>query len=74
MAVLSVRMSDVEYKALENYSKANSVSMNQAIKEAFFQKLEDEYDLELFDRAYADYLKNKKTYSLDEVIEELELQ
>ena len=58
----------------ENYSKANSVSMNQAIKEAFFQKLEDEYDLELFDRAYANYLKNKKTYSLDEVIEELELK
>ena len=67
MAVLSIRMSDVEYKALEKYAKANSVSLNQAMKEAFFEKLEDEYDIECFDKAYADYLKDKKTYSSDEV-------
>lgn len=67
MSVLSIRMSEVEYRALEKYAKINSVSMNKAIKDAFFEKLEDEFDIECFDKAYADFLKDKKTYSLDEV-------
>lgn len=71
MSVLSVRMSDAEYKALERYAKANNVSMNQAIKNAFFEKLEDEYDIEVFDKAYADFLKDSKTYSPKEVVEKL---
>ena len=73
MSVLSIRMSDVEYRALEKYAKANSVSMNKAMKDAFFEKLENEFDIECFDRAYADYLKDSKTYTLDEVKKELKL-
>lgn len=73
MSVLSIRMSDAEYKALAKYAKANSISMNQAMKNAFFEKLEDEYDIELFDEAYSEYLKDPKTYSLKEVIDELNL-
>ena len=67
MSVLSIRMSEVEYKALEKYAKVNSISMNKAMKDAFFEKLEDEYDIECFDKAYADYLKDQKTYTVDEV-------
>ncbi|MBR6866420.1 MAG: ribbon-helix-helix protein, CopG family, partial [Bacilli bacterium] len=46
MAVLSVRLSDAEYKALDSFAKANDISMNKAIKDAFFEMLEDQYDLE----------------------------
>ena len=73
MSVLSIRMSDEEYRALEKYAKAKSISMNQAMKQAFFEKLEDEFDIELFDEAYAEYLKDSKTYSIKEVIDELKL-
>ena len=73
MSVLSIRMSDEEYKALEKYAKVKSISMNQAMKQAFFEKLEDEFDVELFDSAYAEYLKDSKTYSIDEVIKELDI-
>ena len=71
MSVLSIRMSDEEYRALEKYAKVKSISMNQAMKQAFFEKLEDEFDVELFDQAYAEYLKDSKTYSIDEVVKEL---
>ena len=71
MPVLSVRMTDAEYKALEGYAVANGISMNKAIKDAFFEMLEDQYDLEAFDRAYAEYLKDPKTYTSDEVAKEL---
>ena len=71
MPVLSVRMSDAEYKALKGYAASNGVSMNKAIKDAFFEMLEDRYDLEAFDRAYAEYLKDPKTYTSDEVAKKL---
>ena len=71
MSVLSVRMSEAEYKALEAYAAANGVSMNKAIKDAFFEMLEDQYDMEAFDQAYAEYLKDPKTYSSEEVAKEL---
>lgn len=71
MSVLSVRMSEAEYKALEGYATANGISMNKAIKDAFFEMLEDQYDLEAFDRAYAEYLQDPKTYTSDEVAKEL---
>lgn len=73
MSVLSVRMSDAEYKVLEKFAKTNNISMNQAIKDAFFEKIEDEYDIEIFDKAYAEFLKDSRTYSTDEIIEELKL-
>ena len=73
MSVLSIRMSDEEYRALEKYAELNSVSMNKAMKDAFFEKLEDEYDIECFDKAYADYLKDKKTYTSTEVKKLLKL-
>ena len=71
MPVLSVRLSDAEYKALEAYATANAISMNKAIKDAFFEMLEDQYDLAAFDKAYAAYLKDPTTYTSDEVAKEL---
>ena len=71
MAVLSVRLSDAEYKALESYATVKGISLNKAIKDAFFEMLEDQYDLEAFDEAYAAYLKDPKTYSSEELAKEL---
>ncbi len=34
-------------------------------------KIEDEYDLECYEKAYAEYKKNPVTYSLDEIEKEL---
>jgi len=74
MSVLSVRLSDAEYKALNGYAKTNGTSMNKALKDAFFEMLENEYDMELFDSAYAKYLKDPKTYSTKEVLKELDIE
>ncbi len=74
MKVLSIRLSEAEYKVLEKYAKVNSISMNKAMKDAFFEKLEDEYDIECFDKAYAEYLNNRKTYSSNKVKRLLNIQ
>ncbi len=73
MAVLSLRFTDEEYDALKAYAAVNGISLNKAVKDAFFEKLEENYDLECFDKAYAEYLKDKRTYSSEEVAKELDI-
>ena len=74
MAKLSLRLSNDEYQALKAYAEAHGTSMSKALKDAFFDMLEDQLDLEAFDKAYAAYLKDSKTYSIEEVRQELGIE
>ena len=67
----SIRLSEEERKLAESYAKLNSISMGDAFKKALFEKIEDEYDVVLADKAYKDYLKNKTTISHKELWKEL---
>ncbi len=67
MHVLKLDLSDEEFDLLKEFSKANSISMSTAIKKAIFEKIEDEYDIKEFDKAYSKYAKDPKTYSLKQV-------
>ncbi|MEG1473892.1 MAG: DUF6290 family protein [Christensenella sp.] len=72
MAHISLRVSDMEKIAMDNYAKLHGMNLSDAIKEAFFEKLEDEYDL----RVIEEYEKNKagmKFYTMDEAKKELGL-
>lgn len=69
----SIRLTDQEKKIADSYARMHSLSLGEAFKQALFEKIEDEYDLKLYDEAYAEYQKNPKTYSLDEMKKELGL-
>ena len=71
--VVSIRMTNEEKDLASAYAKLNGVSLSEAIKRAYFEKIEDEYDIELADSALREYEKNPKTYSLKELMEELGL-
>lgn len=71
--VVSIRMSDEEKQLAEAYAKLNGTTLSDSIKRAFFEKIEDEYDIELADLALKEYETNPKTYSLAEVMKELGL-
>lgn len=44
---------------------------NKNPKTRSLEELEDEYDNKAFDRAYAEYKKDPKTYTMQEVAKEL---
>jgi chorismate mutase len=67
MAHISIRVSDEEKKLMESYAQLQGTNLSEAIKKAFFEKLEDEYDLSEYDRAMSEYKKNPVTYSHDEI-------
>ena len=71
--VISIRMTDEEKKLADAYAKLNGVTLSEAIKRAYFDKIEDEYDIALADAALREYEKNPKTYTLKELMKELGL-
>ena len=71
--VVSIRMTEEEKQLADSYAKLNGISLSEAIKKAYFEKIEEEYDVALADAAMREYKKNPKTYTLDELMKELGL-
>lgn len=55
-----VQLTENEGELLENYSKFHNITQEEALKQAFFEKLEDEFDAKIGDQAYDDYLNTGK--------------
>ena len=74
MPHVSIRVSDQEKNWMEGYAKLHDISLSDAIKAAFFEKLEDEYDLQAIRAHEAEKARgNARYYTLDEVAHELGL-
>ena len=71
--VVSIRMTDEERKLAEAYAKLNGTTLSDSIKKAYFEKIEDEFDVALAKEALKEYEKDPKTYSLEEMKELLGL-
>lgn len=70
---ISVRLSDKDTELIKTYAEMNNISLSDLIRNAVLEKIEDEYDLECYNKAIEEYNKNPKTYTLEEVKEELGL-
>ena len=65
--IVSIKMTKKEKEIAEAYANKRGLSLEEAIKVAFFEKVEDEYDIALADKALKEYEKDPKTYSMEEV-------
>lgn len=71
---ISLRLSDDDTMLIKKYAEINKMSVSDLIRQSVLERIENEYDLEMFDKAMAEYKANPTTYSLDEVEKELGLQ
>ena len=70
---ISVRLSDKDTELIKAYAEMNHISLSDLIRNAVLEKIEDEYDLESYHKAIAEYKKNPKTYTMKEIKVELGL-
>ena len=70
----SIRMSEEERALANSYAKLHGVSLGEAMKNALFEKIEDEYDIAIYELAMKEYEKNPKTYSMEEILEKHNLK
>lgn len=71
---ISIRLSDEDTLLIKKYAELNRLSVSDLIRQTVMERIETEYDLEMFDKAVAEYKNNPVTYSLDDVERELGLQ
>ena len=53
-----IRLSKEERKLTESYAKSHAISLEEAFKQALFERIEDEYDFVVAKEAYHDYVNN----------------
>ena len=70
---ISLRLSDEDSFLIKEYAKFNKMTVSDLVRQSVMEKIENEFDLECFERAMAEYKQNGKTYSLDDVEKELGL-
>lgn len=70
MATISLRVDERDSKLIRDYAKMKKTSVSDLMRNAIIEKIEDEIDLENFDRVLETM---EQTYSLDEVKKELGL-
>jgi len=74
MAAMSIRFSEEESQLIKSYAAQERRSVSDVIRLAILDRIEDEYDLVLFDKAKKEFEKDPVTYSLDEIKEKYNLK
>ena len=70
---ISLRLTEEDSMLIKKYAEVNKVSVSDLIRQSVMERIENEYDLECFDKAMAEYKANPVSYSLDEIEKELGL-
>ncbi len=70
----SIRLTENEKRLADSYAKMHSMSIGEAFKRALFEKIEDEYDIALYEEAYKEYVDSgMKSAPIEELWKELDL-
>ena len=70
----SIRLTEQERELAESYAKLHSISVGEAFKQALFERIEDEFDLKVFEEALEEYEKSgQKAAPIEELWKELDL-
>lgn len=67
----TVKMNEKESTLVKDFATLKGTTVSDVIRGAVLDRIEDELDLVAYEKALADYIRNPKTYTLDEVEKEI---
>ena len=70
---ISLRLSEEDSILIKEYASLNKMTVSDLVRQSVMEKIENEIDLQCFNKAMAEYKQNGKTCSLGEVEKELSL-
>ncbi len=65
--IMSFRVDDSEQKLIQDFARLHNMSASEFLRRAALDKIEDEMDIQLAEKAYAEYKEDPVTYSHEEV-------
>ena len=69
MTTISLSATDEERKLIGDVAQLHGKTISQYIKDVVLERIEDEYDLKVYDEALKEYQDNPISYSLEEIKE-----
>ena len=73
MAEVTLTFHEKAVEMMKEFAAQKGITLTEYCKQAILDRLEDDEDIRDADAAYAEYLKNPVTYTLDEIKSELGL-
>ena len=70
---ISLRLSDEDTALIRKYAELHNLSLSELIRQTLMERIENEFDLDAYEKAMEEYRENPVTYSHDEVRKMLEL-
>lgn len=70
---IAIRLNDRESDLFKRYAEMNGITVSELVRQSVLARIEDEFDLEAYNKALAAYKENPVTYTHDEVRKMLEL-
>lgn len=70
---ISVRVSAEDKALFQKYAKMHGLSLSEFVRQTVLERIEDEYDLAVAEKALEEFRKDPVTYTMDEVEEMLGL-
>lgn len=68
----SIRLTEQEKMIADSYARLHSISLGEAFKQALFEKIEDEYDIAVYEEALKEYEESgRKSRPIEELWQEL---
>lgn len=70
----SIRLTEQEKNLADSYARLHSLSLGEAFKQALFEKIEEEYDIAVYEEAQKEYEESgRKSRPIEELWKELDL-
>ena len=70
---ISFRLNETEADMIKAYAKMQGMTVSELIRKIVMDHIEEKSDLQEYENAGAEYKKDPETFTLDDVIEELDL-
>ena len=71
---ISLRLNEKESLLFKKYAEIKKMSVSELIRQTVMERIEDEYDIDAYDKAMEEHLKNPIVYSQAEVQKMLGLE
>ena len=66
---ITMRVTEKEQNLIKEFAGLSGLNVSEYIRKVVMERIEDEFDLQAYEQATAEFNKNPKTYSLQEVLE-----
>ena len=70
---ISIRLNKVDTDLIKSYASTRGMTLSELVRKIVLDHIEEEFGLKEYEKAYAEYRNNPVTYTLDEVVKDLDL-